>query len=125
MFNISENNINSIVADAEEQQWRERDSESITVNRNLFTDICQSSSIFIFLIIIAIITSKFIFFEYNFIVCLKIFIKCYIRKLIIVDNRKYTSFSKSSSCMNVCEAFVSMMRRCSNFLKIVCIHYRI
>ncbi len=55
--------MNSIMDDREEQQWQDRNSESITMNRNVFTDICQSPSIFIFLIIIAIIPSKFICLE--------------------------------------------------------------
>jgi len=52
--------MNSIMDDPEEQEWEDRNSESITMNRNIFTDVCQSPSIFIFLIIIAIIPSEFI-----------------------------------------------------------------
>jgi len=63
MDNTMENNINSIVDDAEEQEWEDRNSESVTMNRNIFTDVCQSPSIFIFLIIIAIIPSEFICIE--------------------------------------------------------------
>jgi hypothetical protein len=60
MNNITENNINLIMDVGEEQQWWNRNSKSITINRYLLTDICQSSSIFIFLIISAVIPSKFI-----------------------------------------------------------------
>ena len=42
----------------EEDQWRQKSFESLSINKNLFTDICQAPSIFIFLIIIAIIQSK-------------------------------------------------------------------
>lgn len=61
MLSISENNIDSMLDDVEEANWKERDSTSVTINRNILTDICQSSTIFIFLIIIAIIPSRFLF----------------------------------------------------------------
>lgn len=60
IVSITNNNINSIGDDVEEQQWRDRKSESIAVNKNVYTEICQSPAIFLFLIIIAIIPSKFI-----------------------------------------------------------------
>jgi hypothetical protein len=59
MNNITENNISSILNDTKEQKSRDRGSESIIINRNLFTNTCQSSSIFIFVISIAIIPCKF------------------------------------------------------------------
>ena len=61
MLSISENNIDSMLDDVEEANWKERDSTSVTINRNILTDICQSSTIFIFLIIIAIIPSRILF----------------------------------------------------------------
>ena len=61
MNNITDNNINSIMDDVEEQPpWQERDTESININRNVFAEFCQSSAVFIFLSIIALIPSKFI-----------------------------------------------------------------
>jgi hypothetical protein len=50
-----DNNVHLITDGTDEQPWRDRSSISITMNRNIFTDICQSSSFFIFLIVIAII----------------------------------------------------------------------
>ena len=67
MNNNSENNINSIMDNADEQSWQDADRESIAIDResiaehrNIFTDICQSSSIFILLVLIAVIPCKFI-----------------------------------------------------------------
>jgi hypothetical protein len=62
MNNTSENNINSIMDNGEEQSWQDGDRESIAENRNICTDICQSSSIFILLVLIAIIPCKSLFF---------------------------------------------------------------
>lgn len=72
MVNITENNMNSAVDDPEESQWHRRKSASISINRNVVADICQSPSIFIFLIIIAIIPSKFVSFE-------KLSMQCHIK----------------------------------------------
>ncbi len=60
MNNTSENNINSIMDNGEEQSWQGGDRESISESRNICTDICQSSSVFILLFLIAIIPCKFI-----------------------------------------------------------------
>ncbi len=60
MNNTSENNINSMMDNAEDQSWQDGDRESIAEHRNFFTDICQSSSIFILLFLVAIIPCKFI-----------------------------------------------------------------
>ena len=57
-MNISDNNINSIADNIDEQSWQEVDRECIAEHRNLCTDICQSSMIFILLIFIAILPSK-------------------------------------------------------------------
>jgi hypothetical protein len=59
MNNTMESNINAIGDDTEEQR-RDRGFEGISFNRNLFTNFCQLSSVLIFLVLIAIIPSKFI-----------------------------------------------------------------
>lgn len=54
----SDRHIQSIVDDGETQSFRHRNRGSINSNRNILAAICQSTSILIFLIIIAIIPSK-------------------------------------------------------------------
>jgi hypothetical protein len=61
MNNMMETNINLMFDNQqEEEQWREKNFESISIDKSVSTDNHQSSSIFVVLIIIAIIQSKFI-----------------------------------------------------------------
>ena len=65
MNNMLETDINSMhdhkqKEGDDEEQWRDKHLATLTTNKSFFIDICQSSSIFIFLIIIAIIPSMYI-----------------------------------------------------------------
>ena len=54
----SEHPIHSIIDDTEEQSCRHQNRGSINTSRNIFAAICQSTSILIFLVIVAIIPGK-------------------------------------------------------------------